>query len=124
MKIRVLIFAALISSLGFAIEPSCAEPLAKNVVEMYDRGDSTTRKLLDVTIVNISNGLMWANNELTKRKTPPLYCQPENLAINGSQLIDIVRRTIGQEQRLSNYPLGMVLLISMQRVFPCERQSN
>ena len=126
MKIQVSIFAALISCLGFTILPSRAENSAGDALRIYDKGNKETREMLELIITETQNGASWTNAILIRQKKQPLYCTPPNLVFTASQLVDIIRRAIkeDQDQDLSKYPLGMVLLVSLQRVFPCQQQPN
>jgi hypothetical protein len=104
MKIRVVIWAALISGIGLAIEPSHAEPPnAGRLLEMYDHElDEGAQKEFELIISYIADGFGWANAELRRRKTPPLYCPPPKMAITAPQLIDICA---AQLLRINRYPI-------------------
>lgn len=81
--------------------------------------DEGARKEFELTVSHMEDAFGWANAALGFRKTPPLFCQPPKLAITGSQLINILRRAIVEEQPLSNPLSNQPLLVSLQRVFPC-----
>ena len=121
----MVIWAVLISGVGLAIEPSHAEPPnAGRLLEMYDHElDKGAQEEFELIISYIAEGFGWANAELRRRKTPPLYCPPPKLAITAPQLIDILRRAIVEDQPLSNplsnQALGFALLVSLERAFPC-----
>jgi hypothetical protein len=76
-------------------------------------------------VVDIEDGLAWANMALAQyRKEQPLYCVPTNLALTGGQLIDIVRRDVAETPSDGEYPVGLVLLEALKKVFPCQPASR
>jgi hypothetical protein len=131
MKIRfMIILMVLVPGIGLTSKPSRAEEVkAGQFLEMYDQQlGPEARKEAEIIISYIEDGFGWANAELTSRKTPPLYCLPPKLALTGPQLIDILRRAIAEQaplpNPLSDQLLGLALLVSLERVFPCPPGSN
>lgn len=109
---------AIAFSLGVASSPARAEPSAKEVLSLIDKGDQVALLILDA----YSNGMDWANSELQSRNTPRLYCAPRNLAITANQTADILRQYLKSPDGsvTSHLPAGLILLRALQATFPCE----
>jgi hypothetical protein len=73
------------------------------------------RKLHD-----IQDGLGWANAALNDRHEEKLFCLPPNLAFADEQLVAILRDEVKAYPPLGKYPVGLVLLKGLERVFPCK----
>ena len=78
------------------------------------------RKQIEQLIGGMQVGLMWANVFLKDRGQPRLYCQPERLKITDSLMIDMMRETMKDKPNLGDLPLGMMVLVTLQRTFPCK----
>ena len=99
---------------------------AGGFLKEYDTAKAPARAVLEVLIKGMVDGLGWANASLrAEGKQSPLYCEPKELALTTSQVIDILRRQVRQSPPLASDPLGAVILASLQKVFPCTMpQSN
>jgi hypothetical protein len=77
-------------------------------------------------ISGIGEGMLWANSEATRMKTP-LYCEPEKLELvadNYLGMIDGQIRKLSQEggatkTELDNVAIGVLLLKGLEETFPC-----
>jgi hypothetical protein len=97
-----------------------AEDSTREVLRLYDKFlVPEDRKHIDSLIGGMQTGLMRANVELKHRGEALLYCQPDRLVITDSQMIDMMRRAIKDDAKLGDYPLGMVVLVTLKKVFPC-----
>jgi hypothetical protein len=120
-NLSILILAS-IPALALGADQSSAETSAGKVLIDYDRGNATTRETIELIVDTLDRGYGWSNAYLTQdRKLVPMYCQPDNLSLTSSQLIYILRRALKEDKRLVDYPLGMSLLTSLQRAYPCKR---
>jgi hypothetical protein len=57
---------------------------------------------------------------LKDRGQPPLYCQPDKLVITDAQMIDMMRRAMKDNPKWGEFPIGMMVLATLQRTFPCK----
>jgi hypothetical protein len=90
-------------------------------LEAYDKElVPEDRKQLESWIGGMQLGLLWANVALKDRGQRPLYCQPGNLTITDSQMIDMVRRAMKANPKWGDYPLAMMVLVTLQWTFPCK----
>jgi hypothetical protein len=77
--------------------------------------------LMQIYFSGFSNGLGYANAELSASGKAPLFCQPGKLKINTENLVDIIDHTIER----ANPPLADdmfvegIVLVGMQYTFPC-----
>ena len=78
------------------------------------------REQVESLISGMQIGMLWANAELRHRKQPLLYCQPEKLRITAPQMVDMLRKTIRENPRLGDYPIGLAVLTTLQDTFPCK----
>ncbi len=67
------------------------------------------------------NAYVAANASAAMRNQPLLYCQPQTLTLNALNYLDIFEKELarGQPEAVLNYGDEMVLLIGLQRMFPC-----
>ena len=93
---------------------------AAELLEIYDRSEIETSKRVELVLSATEDGLKAANTYLvTMRKEKPLFCQPSELRMTGRQLLTTLRRAVETDRSLSPKPMGLVLLVSLQNIFPC-----
>jgi len=103
----------------FSTEAS-AEMDAKTLLKAYDVATPKEKDVVLFTITRTQNGMSWANSALRmQRKEDPLYCVPDNLVLTGEQIVDILRRYLNEEPSAGERPYGLVMLVALQRTFPC-----
>jgi hypothetical protein len=80
-------------------------------------------------IHGVGVGFFWANSELTVNKHAPLYCQPEKLALNGDNYVEMLDAAVkdyralvaeGKTQLPPDPYIELLLLKQLERVFPCQ----
>jgi hypothetical protein len=76
------------------------------------------RETFEWMVTGIEEGLAWANADLKARNQAPLYCQP-NVKFSTVQVIQILRQGIVGDAALAASPLGMAVLVSLKKTFPC-----
>jgi hypothetical protein len=111
-----LVFASILISSWSAFADMSVETFERNMAS----GDAPALAAR-YYITGIEDGLSWANVESKKRFGVKLYCSPGSIALQGDQIIDIMRRFVRahdymdlQEQRV-----GVVLLLALEELFPC-----
>ncbi|HEY8095469.1 MAG TPA: hypothetical protein VIE65_05165 [Methylobacter sp.] len=93
---------------------------ARSIIEIYDHIlVQEDRKHIERLIRGMQIGLLWANTLLKNRKQPLLYCQPDRLTLTDTQVIDMMRQAIIDKPKWGDFPLGMMVLFTLQRNFPC-----
>ena len=68
-----------------------AEYNVSAALQAYDSADSTNRKTWELIFGNTANGINWANTVLFFRKQEPLYCPPDDFALTGPPVIEMLR---------------------------------
>lgn len=112
-----LAIVAVITGLVAAPSPARAENSAKWFLDQIDGGNTVALVVLD----GYANGMSWANTDLKLRGLPPLFCEPDRLAITAQQNADILRRYVdGAGAALAEDPAGLVLLYALKDTFPCD----
>lgn len=87
--------------------------------------DQMTAATVKMYVMGIGQGIAWANAAAEKNGAP-IFCQPRNFSINGTNYINILDEMITKleskttAKELNDYPVGMLLLMGMQQAFPCE----
>jgi hypothetical protein len=72
------------------------------------------------------DGVGFANALLDTNKRPPVYCEPDKLALNVSNLKQIVDRhyekykSMYQKDLSKGLPFGAVALMALKDAFPCK----
>jgi hypothetical protein len=121
MRLSVLVLAA-----GFCLLSTMAQAqLTNDFLQQYAAAPPERKSYFLRQVVDIEDGLAWANMALARdRKEQPLYCVPTNLALTGGQLINIVRRDVEETPSDGEYPVGLILLQALKKVFPCQPASR
>ncbi len=118
----------LLTLLGALTAANAAEDVSKlnldstrDVLHVYDKYlVPEDRRHIENFIGAMEIGLLWANVGLKHQGQALLYCQPDKLVITNSQMIDMIRRAIKDDAKLGDYPVGMVVLVTLQKTFPCK----
>lgn len=96
--------------------PAVADEIsAAEVIRLIDKGG----KVPLAFIHGQAAGLGWANATLKNQGRPLLFCQPEMLAINPEQAVDIMRDYLMRHPEHSDFEAGLILLAAHKEVFPC-----
>jgi hypothetical protein len=119
--------------IGIAI--ACATALAATYPA---RADTATAKqflqleasedgkdLAELKITSLEQGIRVTNAHVAGAAgSKPLYCQPASLVLTGSQLADMVRRAVAENDKLEDVPVPTVLLGVLQKTFPCAVEAH
>jgi hypothetical protein len=76
-----------------------------------------------VYIDGVGAGLQSANAALRSGKQQPLFCEPLNFVITSENLLNILDQRIGKgslSPMSEDLPIEIVLLIGLQKTFPCK----
>jgi len=88
----------------------------------FDRfkGDSSFKHFIE----GVGTGLLIANVELDRRKSPLLYCQPPKLSLNADAYMTILAKRVRklETEAPASTPLELILLEGLQETFPCLQQ--
>jgi len=118
MKFRTMMLATALLINLFGVVFARAEVWDVNtMLELYQILPTEDRLKIEY-----EDGLGWANSELTiVRKASPFYCTPNKIALTGSQFVDIVQQAREDDPSIGKQFVGLGLLRSLERVFPCPR---
>ena len=129
MRIFAFAVACAVGLCG-ATPASHAEASVTEFLALYDKANLADKHLLEQLASAMETGISWADVEIARENAPAtLYCPPHQLALTGSQVIDIVRRQRTETPKLgtvafAEMPFGLAILVSLQHVFPCGANSN
>jgi hypothetical protein len=112
------------------IPASRAEATVTEFFSLYDKANLTNKHTLEQLASAMETGISWADVEIARdNATATLYCPPHQLALTGSQVVDMVRRQRAKTPKLgtvefAQMPFGLAILVSLQHVFPCRENSK
>ena len=92
-----------------------AEPTA----DWYIQRHAKEPKIVEVLVQHTYDGILWSevyHKDLGGRK---LFCPPTKLALNGNQLLDIMRQFLEAHKSSAELPMGLVLVMAVKDTFPC-----
>ncbi|RXG88730.1 hypothetical protein EAS61_29120 [Bradyrhizobium zhanjiangense] len=95
--------------------PAIAETSGVQWLKQYRESSAETRQLIESITAAEQDGMAWH----AARTKIDAYCPPRNLSLTGSQLLDILGRSIVSSPALGEQPWGLALLFSLERTFPC-----
>jgi hypothetical protein len=97
-----------------------AENDTNSILKRYDSGDANQRLLMEALVQGTESGVGWANSYLKHvKKSEPVYCVPEKMAFIAPTIIDILRRGIREDPAIGEQPLGLAIIETFQKTFPC-----
>ena len=109
----------LLGSLLLGPTIAMAEYNVNEALAAYDAANPNDRKTWELIFGNTQNGINWANSVLIYRKQQPLYCPPDNFSPSGSEALEMLREITSSSPDLLNVPYGFVLLLALQKKYPC-----
>ena len=92
---------------------------ANMLLRDYDVADPKEKRVHELRILDIEQGIEAANTYLRFKKAEPIYCLPGNLVFTGSEIIDILRRAVKKDPTLGRQPFRIATLMALQLTFPC-----
>jgi hypothetical protein len=98
-----------------------------NVIEAlhdYETGERLTRAVLERTLINVQNGISIANSSLMTKQRLPLFCPPQTLALTGPQILDMLRSGVKEDRLFGKLPVGLAIMVVLEKKFPCPKTSN
>ena len=105
----------------------CNVSYAAISVELYleamSRNNEKITSKIEENLMGINDGLMYANSELRSLNKAQLYCQPAKLKLTSKMLVAFldteIESFIDRGIDISKVPIGMILLKSFKKLFPC-----
>lgn len=94
---------------------------ARSAIASYKGTNAIKKMVAEYYVFGIEEGFGWANSSLVKRGATPLYCPPPKLAITADQTMTILEKFLTEDADayISGLPPGIVLLLALERTFPC-----
>ena len=118
-------FAGMVFAVLAASSAPCCADTAKQFLQLYDSEDGQGQALAVVKIVSMEAGVHQANEYLKAHNQPPLYCQPPQLVLTGSQIADMIHRAAAEKNsKVEDMTVSASLLFVLQRTFPCAAEAH
>jgi hypothetical protein len=113
--------AAMISlALYVMLLPANAEQGGLNAGELLQLyNDPKSKEYVAKIVQATGKGFSLANAAIARRGQSPLFCQPNNLALTGEQIIDIIYRFVEINPALEKATWEAVMLKALENLFPC-----
>ena len=130
MEPHRIVGAMFMAVVSLSVSEARAEKTVTQLITTYDAASLADRYAIETALSQTENGMSWANAILISgRNEVPLYCSPKQIALTGSQIIDILKReaagnpTLGQIT-FKEAPFGMGIIWALADVFPCPKKSR
>jgi hypothetical protein len=121
--IRIVLLTALCLFSTAAGAESANQFLAQ--YDAAERSSSTERSIWRGHVLDTENGFSWANSMMhVERHITPLYCKPGTAEFTGEQLVDVLRRYLEENNDLGSKPMALVLMMALQKDYPCKAQQK
>jgi hypothetical protein len=111
-------FLAMAFAFTLSVAPAYAEASAKLFYGMINEGGNS-KKLASITLDGYFNGYLWANAYNQNIQAPMIYCQPEGLALQLDQEVDIFVRYLNKNPGEMDTYTGIVVMKALMETFPC-----
>jgi hypothetical protein len=125
VSLRTIVASAAIGLFGGLLlgpTTALAEYDVNYALRAYDSADSDNRKVWELIFGNTYNGIRWANSVLLQRKQQLLFCEPNNVVLDGIQVKEMLRGQLNADPKFGAVPFGFGILIVLQIEFPCRPQ--
>jgi len=114
----VIAIAAVVGALVFA-QPARAEYTVKQFRELKEN------PAFQFYILGVGTGFKWANAHLKNEKRPQLFCEPDKLALNGENFMDLLTGYIEHYKPVikDDWTVELMLLRALEEAFPCKGET-
>jgi hypothetical protein len=99
-------------------------PFANAEVQVKDFDSLKNTESFWTYILGVGVGISWANTWLNITGQPPLYCQPENLALGVNNYMRILQEQIERKYQKGiqvDSVVELYLLQGLMETFPCKK---
>ena len=118
---RTIMMLAAVASLSVPARAQfTAVPPAGLFLAQIKAGDEFALLLLGA----YQNAYSWMNVELLHQARPPIYCQPEKVALANAQTASILEHYLQKSPKDAALPLGLVLKEALKSAFPCNEGNS
>jgi len=113
-------FAGMVFAVLAVSSAPCWADTAKQFLQLYNSEDGQGEALAVVKIVSMEAGVHQANEYLKAHNQTPLYCQPPQLVLTGSQIADMIHRAAAEKNsKVEDMTIPVALIFVLQKTFPC-----
>jgi hypothetical protein len=96
-----------------------AEMSANKLLDDHKNANADLRLLLEFQVQAYASGMGWMNAYLKHEGQKQVYCQPAKLALDGSQILVMIRKGVEADSKLGEAPFGLAILQIFIAAFPC-----
>src|ERR1700753_2515989 len=109
-------FAGMVFAVLAASSTPCWADTAKQFLQLYYSEDGQGQDLAISKISSMEAGVHQANEYLKAHNQTPLYCQPTQLVLTGSQLADMIHRAADEkDSKVKDMTVSGALLFVLQK---------
>ena len=110
---------AFLLALMLSTSPVRAEANAKQFIGQYERSSDEGKKYLVGYVNGLVTGYRRTNMALKAKKETPLICVSASVEMDNDDVIKLVRFQMADDPRIGDTPIGMAILTTLIRRFPC-----
>lgn len=101
----------------------------ESYLEARENNNKEVNDFIDDNIMGIGTGIFWSNVSLKSEQgkannEKPMYCSPSKMSLTKQNYINFLDEEIKYRSELGldnkNVEIGMLLIMHMRRIFPCE----
>ena len=94
-----------------------------NQYKRFRQGDEMQQLAAKYYVKGAGDALLFSNGYLDSEGQKKLYCQPNKLSLGPENYINILEEEIKltPDVQKVDYPVSLLLLWGLQRVFPCSK---
>jgi len=115
---------ALLLAFVLSTPPARAEANAKQFIGQYERSSEEGRKYLVGYVNGLVTAYRWGNMALKAKDQAPLFCVSATLEMDEDDVLKLVRFQMADDPRIGDTPIGMAVLTTLIRRFPCSTKKK
>ena len=125
LAVSFVVGSLLLGSTNTMAQTTMAQATVNEALHDYETGERLTRAVLERTLINLQNGISIANSSLISKQRGPLFCAPQTtLALTGPQILDMLRSGVKEDRLFGKLPVGLAIMVVLEKKFPCRKISN
>jgi hypothetical protein len=121
IHIAKLVVALGLSLLLMAFQARAQSDVKSLSLQYYSTLKSQDVNSLALVVSGMEDAYGTANAIAVAEHRVPLYCQPDELALNAANILRILDNETKLTKRAPNTPLSFILLDGLRRTFPCKK---
>lgn len=103
------------------VTTSAINPTGMVTVDQWRKTtDENVKRIDDLYIASLIQGMMGINLEVAQRGGKPVFCAPEKLSFNGHLGVSVLASFADAHPEVGPFPLDVVMVKALEDTFPCK----